>query len=144
MAKNTHMKGKDLEITKKACEKFQDYPISILNYVEGTRFTASKHKKQHSKYKYLLKPKSGGIGFVLGSMGDKINYLVLTTIKYIPKAPTPWEYMTGKFNKVQIFIEKIKIPDTLKNRNYITDNSFRKELQNWLNELWLLQDKKLS
>lgn len=143
LAKNPHMKGKDLEITKKACEKFKDYPISVLNFVEGTRFSKAKQQKQHSKFKYLLKPKSGGVGFVLGSMGEQITYLVQVTIKYLPKAPTAWEYLSGKYDKVEIGIEKIKIPHELKNKNYITNMQFRKDLQKWLNELWLQQDKNL-
>lgn len=144
LAKNPQMKGKDLEATKKACEKFKDYPISVINFVEGTRFTQQKHDKQHSKFKHLLKPKSGGVGFVLGSMGEQINYLIQASLNYSPQAPTAWEYLCGKYDKVEVVVEKIKIPDSLKNRNYITDKSFRKELQLWLNGLWENQDKRLS
>lgn len=144
LAKKPHMKGKDLEVTKKACEKFKDYPISVINFVEGTRFTQAKHDKQHSKYKHLLKPKSGGVGFVLGSMGQQINYLIQVSLKYLPKAPTAWEYMMGKYDKVDVVVEKIKIPENLKNKNYITDMEFRKNLQNWLNALWTEEDKRLS
>lgn len=144
LAKNPCMKGKDLEVTKKACEKFKDYPISVINFVEGTRFTSAKHEKQHSKYKHLLKPKSGGIGFVLGSMGEQMSYLVLVSIKYLPKAPGAWEYMSGKYDKVEININKVRIPDGLKGKNYITDMPFRKDLQAWLNALWLQQDKRLE
>jgi len=144
LAKNPHMKGKDLEVTKKACEKFKDYPISVINFIEGTRFTKAKHAKQHSKYKHLLKPKSGGIGFVLGSMGYQITYLIQVSIKYSPKAPSAWEYMCGKYDKVEVIVNKIKIPENLKNKNYITDAVFRKELQAWLNELWLEEDRRLS
>lgn len=144
LAKNPHMKGKDLEVTKKACEKFKDYPISVINFVEGTRFTQAKHKKQHSKYQHLLKPKSGGVGFVLGSMGEQMTYLILVSIKYLPKAPNAWEYMTGKYDKVEVNIDRIKIPDDLKGKNYITNMPFRKDLQAWLNNLWLQQDKKLE
>ena len=144
LAKNPHMKGKDLEVTKKACEKFKDYPISVINFVEGTRFTEAKHKKQHSKYKHLLKPKSGGIGFVLGSMGEQMTYLILVSIKYLPKAPNAWQYMSGKYDKVEINIDKVKIPEGLKGKNYITDMPFRKDLQAWLNDLWLQQDQKLE
>ncbi len=144
LAKNPHMKGKDLEVTKKACEKFKDYPISVINFIEGTRFSKQKHKKQHSKYKHLLKPKSGGIGFVLGSMGEQMNYLVQTSLNYSPKAPSAWEYLCGKYDKVEIIVEKIKIPNHLKNKNYITDMEFRKELQQWLNDLWKKQDVRLS
>jgi 1-acyl-sn-glycerol-3-phosphate acyltransferase len=144
LAKNPHMKGKDLEVTKKACEKFKDYPISVINFIEGTRFTQSKHDKQHSKYKHLLKPKSGGIGFVLGSMGEQITYLIQVSLKYTPKAPSAWEYLSGKYDKVEIVVEKIKIPQNLKNKNYITDMAFRKDLQQWLNGRWNEQDERLS
>ncbi len=144
LAKNPQMKGKDLEVTRKACEKFKDYPISVINFVEGTRFTAAKHKKQYSKYTHLLKPKSGGIGFVLGSMGEQMNYLILVSIKYLPKAPNAWQYMSGKYDKVEVNINKVKIPDGLKNKNYITNLPFRKDLQTWLNDLWLQQDKRLK
>jgi 1-acyl-sn-glycerol-3-phosphate acyltransferase len=144
LAKNPHMKGRDLEVTKKACEKFKDYPISVINFVEGTRFTQIKHAKQHSKFKHLLKPKSGGIGFVLGSMGEQMTYLIQVSIKYSPKAPSAWEYMSGNYDKVVVKVNKLKIPETLKGRNYITDMPFRKELQDWLNDLWLQQDERLS
>ncbi len=143
LAKNPHMKGKDLDITRKACEKFKDYPISVLNFVEGTRFTQAKHNKQHSKFKNLLKPKSGGIGFVLGSMGKQLTYLVQVSLKYSPKAPSAWEYLSGKYDKVDIVVEKVKIPESLKNKNYITDIQFRKDLQKWLNLLWNNEDKRL-
>lgn len=144
LAKNPHMKGKDLEVTKKACEKFKDYPISVINFIEGTRFSQIKHDKQHSKYKHLLKPKSGGVGFVLGSMGEQITYIIQVSINYFPKAPTAWEYLSGKYDKVEIIVEKIKIPENLKNKNYITDMDFRKDLQSWLNSIWVEEDKRLS
>lgn len=144
LAKNPHMKGKDLEVTRKACEKFKDYPISVINFIEGTRFTELKHRKQYSKYKHLLKPKSGGIGFVLGSMGNQMTYLLQVSLKYSPKAPSTWEYLAGKYDKVEVMIEKVKIPDNLKNKNYITDMSFRKNLQDWINKIWKQQDERLS
>ncbi len=144
LAKNPHMEGKDLEVTKKACEKFKDFPISVLNFVEGTRFSEAKQKKQHAKFKHLLKPKSGGVGFVLGSMGAQIKFLVLTSIKYRPKTPGVWDYLTGRFESVHVQISTVSIPEQLKNKNYITDLSFRKELQQWLNDRWQEIDKRLS
>ena len=65
-------------------------------------------------------------------------------IKYSPKAPSLWEYLSGQFDNVVVKIEKIKIPENLKNRNYITDKQFKNELQSWVNELWLKQDSLLS
>jgi 1-acyl-sn-glycerol-3-phosphate acyltransferase len=142
--KNPEKRGQDLEITKKACEKFKQFPISVINFIEGTRFTQTKHDLQESPYNYLLKPKAGGLGFVLGSMGNQLNNLLLVNVKYLPRAPSMWEYLSGKFDKVIVKIEKIKIPENLKNRNYITDKKYRNELQLWVNNLWQQQDKSLS
>ena len=36
---------KDIETTMRACEKFKTFPVSIMNFVEGTRFTAEKHRR---------------------------------------------------------------------------------------------------
>ena len=84
------------------------------------------------------------MGFVLGSMGEQMTYLILVSIKYSPKAPNAWEYMTGKYDKVVVKVNKVKIPQELKGKNYITDLAFRKKLQVWLNGLWLEQDKRLN
>ena len=53
-----------------------------MNFLEGTRFTAAKHAKQESPYRYLLKPKAGGIAFVLAAMDGKIEKMVNVTIAY--------------------------------------------------------------
>jgi 1-acyl-sn-glycerol-3-phosphate acyltransferase len=68
LKEHPEMKGKDIEITRKACEKFKYTPVSVMNFVEGTRFTPSKHSRQNSPYKNLLKPKAGGTGFVFSAM----------------------------------------------------------------------------
>ena len=46
----------DLQSTRAACEKFKRIPTSVINFVEGTRFTAAKQARQASPYRYLLKP----------------------------------------------------------------------------------------
>jgi len=46
LQENPNLKGKDLEITKKACEKFKLTPVSVMNFVEGTRLHRT---KKHSK-----------------------------------------------------------------------------------------------
>jgi len=39
----------DLAATRKACEKFKRIPTAVINFVEGTRFTAAKHHGQGSR-----------------------------------------------------------------------------------------------
>jgi len=42
LEKHPELRGKDLETTRKALQKYQDMPISILNFLEGTRFSSKK------------------------------------------------------------------------------------------------------
>lgn len=40
----------DLQTTRAACEKFKRIPPSVINFVEGTRFTQAKHTQQKSPF----------------------------------------------------------------------------------------------
>ena len=82
IAKKPHLKGKDIEITRKACEKFKTVPVSIMTFTEGTRFTEEKHDRQKSPYNHLLKPKAGGMSFTISAMGEKMKKLLNVTIVY--------------------------------------------------------------
>ncbi|GAA4814591.1 acyltransferase [Marinicella pacifica] len=144
LAKKPHLKGKDMEATRKSCEQFRHFPTSVINFVEGTRFTPTKHDKQNSPYRYLLKPKAGGVGFVLGALGEKMQTLLLVTLAYKPKPPTMWQYLSGDFEKVRIKVEKIAIPASLLQKNYMTDAKFKQELFNWLEQMWYKQDSNLG
>ena len=39
LAQHPEERGKDLESTRKACARFAEIPTSVMNFVEGTRFT---------------------------------------------------------------------------------------------------------
>ena len=86
LRKHPEMRGKDQETTRKACEKFALVPNSVMNFLEGTRFTPAKHAKQQSPYRHLLKPKAGGIALELNAMGDPLEtYNVGDVVQF----PTP-------------------------------------------------------
>ena len=53
-----------------------------MNFVEGKRYADEKHSRQQSPYSHLLRPKAGGITFVLGSMGEQIDRVLDVTIVY--------------------------------------------------------------
>ena len=144
LAKKPHLKGKDMEQTKKSCEKFKHFPTSVINFVEGTRFTADKHQKQNSPYQYLLKPKAGGIGFVMGALGEQMKTMLLVTIAYPDETPGVWQYLCGNFSSVHVSCEKIVIPSTLLNKNYQNDEKFKSELFKWTENLWYKQDGRLK
>jgi 1-acyl-sn-glycerol-3-phosphate acyltransferase len=72
----------DLATTRKACEKFRHIPTSVINFVEGTRYSAQKHARQASPYRHLLRPKVGGLGVALATIGKQFEALLDVTIVY--------------------------------------------------------------
>jgi 1-acyl-sn-glycerol-3-phosphate acyltransferase len=143
LAKNPHLKGKDIESTRKACERYKTMPISIMNFMEGTRFSESKHDKQQSPYTNLLKPKAGGISLVMNSMGDLLQKIADVTI-YYPEGPkTFWEFLCGKTTKIVVKVNIIPISDEIRG-DYVNDPEFSKKFQIWLNEFWGKKDRYLS
>ena len=145
LEKHPEKKGEDFKSTQKACEKFKHTPVTIFNFLEGTRFTDEKHQYQKSPYRHLLKPKAGGIGFVIGAMGDNLNCLLDITIVYPNLSrPTFWEFMSGQVNHVTVRVEKKQIPAHFHGSNYFEDESFKTELQGWVSELWHDKDQLLE
>ncbi len=140
--KNPHLKGKDVETTRKACAKFKHKPVSIMNFIEGTRFTNEKHDKQNSPFQNLLKPKAGGIGFVLEAMGGNLHKIVNITIHYPEGIPTFSDFLAGRIRQVNVNVEVSKIGDELIG-DYVCDRAFKIKFQKWVNQLWLDKDKKL-
>lgn len=143
LQKNPHMRGKDIETTKKACAKFKHKPVSVMNFVEGTRFTQEKHSKQASTFSNLLKPKAGGIAFALDAMDGQLDTLVNVTIYYPQGIPTFWQFISGQVDQIQVSISTQNI-----NENYIGDYSndkdFQANFQQWINELWVNKDQTLD
>ncbi len=144
LARHPELRGKDLETTRKACEKFKTTPVSVMNFLEGTRLTAEKHAKQASPYRHLLKPKAGGIAFVLGAMGEQIETMLNVTIIYPQRVPTFWEFMQGQLREVEVIIEKRPIPSRFIQQDYQNDPTFRKQFQEWVNQLWQEKDHLLE
>ena len=125
LEKNPHMKGKDLETTKKSCEKFRDTPVSIMNFVEGTRFREEKHEKQNSPYKWLLRPNSGGVAFVIGSMGEQLTSILDVTIAYPEGRKEIWDFMCGRVPHVRVKVIKVPITEEITG-DYFNDDDFKK------------------
>lgn len=143
--KNPALKGKDLETTRAACEKFQHFPTSVMNFLEGTRFTQAKHDRQQSPFQFLLKPKSGGAAFTLGAMSGKLKTLVDVTIVYPQSAPkTLFAFLGGAVSNVKVIIRQQVIPEWASQGDYENDAAFRERFQQWINELWTDKDALLA
>lgn len=139
LEKHPEDRGKDLEITKKACEKFKTIPVSVMNFVEGTRFTEKKHSRQNSPFTHLLRPKAGGIGFVLGAMGENLKNFLDVTIVYPNKKPSFWDYLCGKVTDIRVQVRSLEITKEMVG-DYFDDAVFRNSFQAWVNSLWEQKD----
>lgn len=145
LEKHPHLKGKDLEITKAACELFKRQPVTVVNYLEGTRFTEAKRAKQQSPYRHLLKPKAGGVAFVLAALGDQLDALLDVTIVYPGnKAPGFWDLLNGSISRVTIDIQVRELDRTLCEGDYESDPAFRQQVQAWVNQLWEDKDQRIE
>ncbi len=138
--KNPSLKGKDIEITRKACEKFKTDYVTVMTFPEGTRFTREKHNSQQSPYKHLLKPKAGGLSFTISAMGDKIHKLLNMTIVYPEGSGTMWDFLCGRIRKVDVFVETMLIPEKFINVD-LDNERFQSEFKDWLNGLWKIKDE---
>lgn len=144
LIKHPEKRGEDLKATRRACEHFRYTPVSVMNFVEGTRFTPAKHDRQKSPYQHLLVPKAGGVGFVLDAMADSIDTLVDVTIAYPGGAPTFWQFLCGEVREIRMVIDTKPIPAELKGKDYSADAEHRRNVKDWLAALWQEKDARLA
>ncbi len=141
LERNPHLKGRDLQTTREACEKYRHTPVSILNFIEGTRFTPEKHANQHSPYRHLLMPKSGGFAFALAAMDGRITHILDVTIVYSPGPPTFWDYLCGRLPAVDVRVRKLAVPPDILQGDYQGDPVFKDRFQAWVRDVWEEKDR---
>ena len=132
----------DLEAGRKACAKFRLVPTSVMSFVEGTRFTAAKQAQQKSPYRHLLKPKVGGIGMALESLGDAFTGFLDVTIVYPQGIPTFTDAMTGRLGDVVVRAHLRDIPAAVLPPP--GEPAPRAAVQAWVNELWQAKDQEIT
>ncbi|HSX51171.1 MAG TPA: acyltransferase [Cellvibrio sp.] len=143
LARHPELKGKDVEQTRKACERFRHHPVTIINFLEGTRFTPAKHAQQNSPYRHLLMPRAGGLAFTLRAMNGQLHRLLDVTILYPEGIPTYWDYACGRIKRIQVHIRQLPIPAEMIG-DYTEDAGFRAHFQRWVNQLWHDKDEILE
>ena len=141
LAENPSLANKDLDSARKACEKFKTIPVSVINFVEGTRFSREKHDRQQSPFSNLLKPKAGGLAMVLGILGEGMEKILDVTITYRGSGKSVWDFLSGKVKRIDIHIEEREISKTLAENDYSTDPESKEQFQSWLNQIWSDKDK---
>lgn len=130
---------KDFETARQACEKFRLVPVSVMNFLEGTRFSEAKRQKQNSPYRHLLKPKAGGTAIVLGAMGEQLQALLDVTIVYPEGVQEIWAFLCSRSMTIRVHVRQLPVTSELIG-DYLIDRAFRKRFNNWLETLWAEKD----
>lgn len=143
IARDPSLRGQDLERTRQACARFRYHPVTIINFLEGTRFTPEKYQQQASTYRHLLMPKAGGLAFALNAMDGQLHQMLDVTLDYEGGIPSYWNYACGKVKRIRIHVRKLPIPAELLG-DYEGDTEFRAEFQQWVNNLWQQKDEQLE
>jgi len=144
LARHPEDRGKDLAVTRRACEKFRLIPTSVMNFVEGTRFTPAKHAAFKSPYRHLLPPRAGGVSFVLSAMGGMLHSMLDVTLAYTTGRPTLWDMCCGRVGTVRVDVGRRPIEAWLSAGDYSSDPAFRARFQEWLGAVWADKDALLD
>lgn len=144
LVKNPHKKGKDVQATKKALKLHKKSPTTLINFVEGTRYTEGKKKLQNSPYQHLLKPKAGGVGFVIEAMNKQITQLIDVTIVYPHTKNSLWDFLTHKIDSVKVHVRQIPIPSQFLSSNMLKNSTTILEFREWLNQRWMEKDQLIT
>jgi len=135
----------DIATTRKACEVYRQDPVTVVNFLEGTRFTPAKHAAKQSPYTHLLRPKAAGLSYTLNAMGEQFAGLINVTVIYQPTQRTLlWSWLCGEQNHVQVRAKVEPLPSTLFAGDYAQDEPFRARFQSWVNTLWATKDAELA
>ena len=137
-------RSSDLKTTREACEKFKRIPTAVMNFVEGTRFTRAKHHAQKSPYRHLLKPKIGGLGIALATMGEQFESMLDVTIVYPHGTPTFWELLSGRLDAVLVRVQPRDIPAEVLGGDPVGDKAYRQRLTAWIEGLWVEKDEQIA
>jgi 1-acyl-sn-glycerol-3-phosphate acyltransferase len=144
LERRPHLRGKDLQATQRACEKFRELPVAIMNFVEGTRFTPVKQAQQSSPYAHLLLPRAGGVAFVIQAMRPLLRTLIDVSIVYPQGRPTLYDLLAGRVREVRVQFTQRTIPAEFADGDYENDAAFRARFQDWINALWRDKDARIE
>jgi len=139
LAKNPHMKGRDLKTTRRVCKKFRYTPTSVINFVEGTRFSAAKRDSRNSPYRNLLQPRAGGITVAMSSMGELFGSILDVTLVFRDGPVNFWDMCCGTHVRMLVDVRERPMEEWLVAGDYQNDREFRRRVHAWLGRIW--QDK---
>ena len=144
LIRHPERRGKDVETTRRSCEKFRSHPTTIVNFVEGSRFTEEKKRETRSPYHNLLPPKAAGIAMALNVLGSQFDKLLNVTLCYPENNARPfYDMLSGRLTRIVVRINLVPIGEEL-HGDYVNDKNFKRGFQRWLNGLWEEKDRQLT
>ncbi|HBQ6668538.1 TPA: acyltransferase [Klebsiella pneumoniae] len=144
LIRHPERRGKDVETTRRSCEKFRAHPTTIVNFVEGSRFTEEKKRETRSPYHNLLPPKAAGIAMALNVLGSQFDKLLNVTLCYPDNHTRPfYDMLSGRLTRIVVRINLVPIGQEL-HGDYVNDKNFKRGFQRWLNGLWEEKDRQLT
>lgn len=144
LIRHPERRGKDVETTRRSCEKFRLHPTTIVNFVEGSRFTDEKRLQTRSPFTHLLPPKAAGIAMALGVLGEQFDKLLDVTLCYPQNDRTPFfDMLSGRLTRIVVRVNLLPVNDEL-HGDYVNDKNFKRGFQQWLNNLWHDKDQQIA
>ena len=144
LLRHPERRGKDVETTRRSCEKFRAHPTTIVNFVEGSRFTEDKKRETRSPYNNLLPPKAAGIAMALNVLGSQFDKLLNVTLCYPDNNKRPfYDMLSGRLTRIVVRVNLVPIGEDL-HGDYVNDKNFKRGFQRWLNVLWEEKDRQLT
>lgn len=144
LALHPEKRGRDLETTRRACRLYRHIPVAILNFVEGTRLTRQKQEDQQSPYVYLLRPRVGGVAFVLASLGEQLDAVIDVTLVYPRTDVTMWDFITNRVSRIVIRARRLRIPAEFSTPAATEPGPARERFKTWIDGIWREKDRLIA
>lgn len=141
LAQNPQLRTHDVAVTKATCENLKHLPFTMVNFVEGTRFTPKRHQVSHSPFVHLLSPKSGGLQIVLEELGNQLDGILDVTICYQAKTIHLWNFLCGRIQMIHAEMQYLPLEaftrlDSSKNEDWT-------HIKVNLHTLWRRKDQRM-
>lgn len=144
LLRHPEKRGQDLATTRRSCAKFKRVPTTVVNFVEGTRFTPEKQRNSAKHYQHLLAPKSGGIAYTLAAMGEQFDAIVDVTLAYPANPDSPFkDLLMGRMQRIVVEVSLLPVDEQVRG-DYFNDKKFKRQFQLWLANVWQNKDAQLA
>lgn len=144
LEKHPEKRGADLETTRRSCRRYRGIPVAVLNFLEGTRFSMEKQADQASPYRWLLRPRIGGISFVFASLGEQLDAFFDVTLAYPGHDVRLLQFLAGKLDRVTVIARRVDVPPEFCSAAVTEPGPVRERFKEWIEGIWREKDALLT